>query len=235
MEWLQNLLDSSTVPALTALLVGLLTALSPCPLATNIAAIGYISRDIGDRRRIFARGIAYTLGRVLSYTMLGVVLLYLLSRSIDTFGLQSVIAEYGSLVIGPMLVVVGVLMLFGHKLRLPGVNAGGGERLAKRGYWGALLLGMLFALAFCPSSGVLYFGVLIPLAMQTTAGWLLLVVFAVATAFPVLVVAWVIAFSMNKIGRVYDRLRSLQRWLNLIVGVLFIIIGLYYCYTFFIA
>lgn len=230
MEWLQNLLDSSTVPALTALLVGLLTALSPCPLATNIAAIGYISRDIGDRRRIFARGIAYTLGRVLSYTMLGVVLLYLLSRSIDTFGLQSVIAEYGSLVIGPMLVVVGVLMLFGHKLRLPGVNAGGGERLAKRGYWGALLLGVLFALAFCPSSGVLYFGVLIPLAMQSTAGWLLLVVFAVATAVPVLVVAWVIAFSMNKIGRVYDRLRSVQRWLNLIVGVLFIIIGLYYCY-----
>lgn len=230
MEWLQNLLDSSTVPALTALLVGLLTALSPCPLATNIAAIGYISRDIGDRRRIFARGIAYTLGRVLSYTTLGVVLLYLLSRSIDTFGLQSVIAEYGSLVIGPMLVVVGVLMLFGHKLRLPGVNAGGGERLAKRGYWGALLLGVLFALAFCPSSGVLYFGVLIPLAMQSTAGWLLLVVFAVATAVPVLVVAWVIAFSMNKIGRVYDRLRSVQRWLNLIVGVLFIIIGLYYCY-----
>lgn len=230
MEWLQNLLDSSTVPALTALLVGLLTALSPCPLATNIAAIGYISRDIGDRRRIFARGIAYTLGRVLSYTMLGVVLLYLLSRSIDTFGLQSVIAEYGSLVIGPMLVVVGVLMLFGHKLRLPGVNAGGGERLAKRGYWGALLLGVLFALAFCPSSGVLYFGVLIPLAMQSTAGWLLLVVFAVATAVPVLVVAWVIAFSMNKIGRVYDRLQSVQRWLNLIVGVLFIIIGLYYCY-----
>lgn len=230
MEWLQNLLDSSTVPALTALLVGLLTALSPCPLATNIAAIGYISRDIGDRRRIFARGIAYTLGRVLSYTMLGVVLLYLLLRSIDTFGLQSVIAEYGSLVIGPMLVVVGVLMLFGHKLRLPGVNAGGGERLAKRGYWGALLLGVLFALAFCPSSGVLYFGVLIPLAMQSTAGWLLLVVFAVATAVPVLVVAWVIAFSMNKIGRVYDRLQSVQRWLNLIVGVLFIIIGLYYCY-----
>lgn len=230
MEWLQNLLDSSTVPALTALLVGLLTALSPCPLATNIAAIGYISRDIGDRRRIFARGIAYTLGRVLSYTTLGVVLLYLLSRSIDTFGLQSVIAEYGSLVIGPMLVVVGVLMLFGHKLRLPGVNAGGGERLAKRGYWGALLLGVLFALAFCPSSGVLYFGVLIPLAMQSTAGWLLLVVFAVATAVPVLVVAWVIAFSMNKIGRVYDRLQSVQRWLNLIVGVLFIIIGLYYCY-----
>lgn len=230
MEWLQNLLDSSTVPALTALLVGLLTALSPCPLATNIAAIGYISRDIGNRRRIFARGIAYTLGRVLSYTTLGVVLLYLLSRSIDTFGLQSVIAEYGSLVIGPMLVVVGVLMLFGHKLRLPGVNAGGGERLAKRGYWGALLLGVLFALAFCPSSGVLYFGVLIPLAMQSTAGWLLLVVFAVATAVPVLVVAWVIAFSMNKIGRVYDRLRSVQRWLNLIVGVLFIIIGLYYCY-----
>lgn len=237
MDFLQNLLDISTVPALTAFLLGLLTAISPCPLATNIAAIGYISRDIGDRRRIFAKGLAYTLGRVVAYTTLGLVLLYLLSRSIDTFGLQSFIADYGSLAIGPLLVIVGLLMLFGHKLRMPGIKTGSDrtESLASRGCWGALLLGIVFALAFCPSSGILYFGVLIPMSATDQMGYLLPMIFAIATALPVLIVAWLLAFSAGEIGRFYGRVKTIERWASLIVAVLFIVVGIYECYTFFIA
>lgn len=233
MDSIQALLDNGTAPALTALLLGLLTAISPCPLATNIAAIGFISKDITDRRVIFRRGLLYSAGRVVAYWGLAIVLIALINSSVSIFGLRSSITAIGEAVIGPLLVVIGLFMLFGHKLSLPKVNLSG-EGLARRGNVGALLLGMLFALAFCPTSGVFYFGMLIPLSASTTAGWLLPPLFAVATALPVVVVAWVLAFSVEKIGTVYGRLQLIQRRLNAIVAVLFILLGIYYCITIFI-
>ena len=169
MEWLQTLLDSSTAPALTAFLLGLLTAVSPCPLATNIAAVGFIGKDIENRRRIFRNGLLYTLGRVIAYTVLGIVLIVILREGTSLFGIQKFIGKYGELILGPALVLIGVFMLFGNKLKLPsfGFN-GNGEGLARRGGWGALLLGMLFAMAFCPTSGVFYFGMLIPMSAVFT-------------------------------------------------------------------
>lgn len=121
-------------------------------------------------------------------------------------------------------------MLLGHKLNLPQFGFGeNGESLARKGGWGALLLGILFAMAFCPTSGVLYFGMLIPMSVTASAGWLLPVLFAVATALPVLAVAWILAFSVEKVGEFYGKLRSIQKWLNIIVGVIFIAVGIYYC------
>ena len=233
MNSIQALLDNGTAPALTALLLGLLTAISPCPLATNIAAIGFISKDIYDRRAIFRRGLLYCAGRVVAYWGLSIALITLINSSISIFGLRSSITAIGEAVIGPLLVVIGLFMLFGHKLSLPKINLSG-EGLARRGNVGALLLGKLFALAFCPTSGVFYFGMLIPLSASTTAGWLLPPLFAVATALPVVLVAWVLAFSVEKIGTVYGRLQLIQRRLNAMVAVLFILIGIYYCITIFI-
>lgn len=230
MEWLQTLLDSSTTPALTAFLLGLLTAISPCPLATNIAAIGFIGKDIENRRRIFRNGLLYTLGRVVAYTVLGIVLILILKEGASLFGIQQFIGKYGELILGPALLLIGVFMLLGNKLRLPsfGFN-GSGEGLARKGGWGALLLGMLFALAFCPTSGVFYFGMLIPISATAAAGYLLPALFAVATALPVLTVAWILAFSMQHIGSFYGKIQAVQKWLNRIVGGLFVIIGIYYC------
>ena len=121
-------------------------------------------------------------------------------------------------------------MLFGSRLNLPifGFDVKV-EGLAKKGGWGAFLLGVLFAMAFCPSSGVFYFGMLIPMSVTATAGWLLPILFAVATALPVLVVAWILAFSVEKVGEFYGKMQSIQKWLNIIVGALFVIIGIYYC------
>lgn len=120
-------------------------------------------------------------------------------------------------------------MLFGSRLNLPKFGFDGkGEGLAKKGGWGAFLLGVLFAMAFCPSSGVFYFGMLIPMSVTATAGWLLPILFAVATALPVLVVAWILAFSVEKVGEFYGKMQSIQKWLNIIVGALFVIIGIYY-------
>ena len=222
--------ENSGVPVLAALALGLLTALSPCPLATNIAAVGYISRDIEDRRRIFLNGVLYTLGRIIAYTVLGVVLIGILREGASLFGIQKSIGKYGEMIIGPALLLIGLFMLFGHRMSLPSFGfKGDGEGLARRGSWGAFLLGVLFALAFCPTSGVFYFGMLIPMSATAAAGWLLPVVFAVATALPVLVVAWILAFSAQRIGVVYGRMQSVQKWLNRVVGVLFVAIGAYYC------
>ena len=230
MDFLQNLLDNSTTPALTALLLGLLTAISPCPLATNIAAIGYIGKDIENRRRIFRNGMLYTVGRIIAYTVLGIVLISILKEGASVFGIQKAIGKWGKLLIGPLLLLIGLLMLLGHKLNLPQFGfCGNGEGLARKGGWGALLLGILFAMAFCPTSGVLYFGMLIPMSVTASAGWFLPVLFAIATALPVLAVAWILAFSVEKVGEFYGKLRTIQKWLYIIVGVIFIATGIYYC------
>lgn len=233
MEWLQSILDNGTAPALTAFILGLLTAISPCPLATNIAAIGFISKNIEDRKAIFMRGIYYTVGRVLAYTVLGIILISILKEGASMFGIQKAISKWGELLIGPVLLIIGLFMLFGHKLNLPkfGFDGSNSEKLAGKGSWGALLLGVLFAMAFCPSSGIFYFGMLIPMSVTATVGWLLPVLFAVATALPVLVVAWILAFSVEKVGEVYGKIQTIQKWLNIVVGTLFVIVGIYYCYT----
>ena len=223
------MLDNSSTPVLTAFLLGLLTALSPCPLATNIAAIGFIGKDMEDRKRVFRNGLLYTLGRILSYTLLGVVLILVLREGSSMFGIQKAIGTWGEWLLGPLLLVIGLFMLWGDRLNLPQFGfKGNAEDLARKGGWGALLIGILFALAFCPTSGMFYFGMLIPLSATTPAGYLLPVVFAVATALPVLAVAWILAFSVQQMGRFYGRMRTVQRWMNLLVGVLFVVIGIYY-------
>lgn len=232
MEWLQTLLDSSTTPVLTAFLLGLLTAISPCPLATNIAAIGYIGKDIEDRRRVFLNGLLYTAGRIVAYTVLGLVLILIIRQGASMFGIQKFIGTWGELLLGPALIVIGLLMLFDHRLNLPqfGFNGSNVEGLKKHGGWGAFLLGVLFAMAFCPTSGMFYFGMLIPMSATATLGYLLPAVFAFATALPVLVVAWLLAFSMQKVGKFYGRIKGIERLTTVIVGVLFVLIGLYECY-----
>lgn len=231
MDELQTLLDNSSIPAVTAFLLGLLTALSPCPLATNIAAIGFISKDIESRHKIFHNGLLYTLGRIVSYTLLGSLLIYMLQEGSGMFGIQSAVSKLGEWFLTPLLLLIGLFLLVGDKLNLPqfGFN-GNAEGLARRGGWGAFLIGVLFALAFCPTSGVFFFGMLIPMASTTAEGHLLPAVFAIATAIPVLIVAWILAFSAARIGTFYGKIKIIQKILYRIVGILFILIGIYYGY-----
>ncbi|MFI3315255.1 MAG: aromatic aminobenezylarsenical efflux permease ArsG family transporter [Rikenellaceae bacterium] len=230
MEWLQSLLEGSTTPMFTAFLLGLLTAVSPCPLATNITAIGFISRDLESRNRIFWNGMLYTFGRVASYAILGVVLIAIVREGSSLFQIQKVISKYGELLLSPALILIGLFMLFGDKLKLPsfGFSGSGGDKLKSRGGIGAFLLGVLFALAFCPTSGVFYFGMLIPMSATTTAGYLLPAIFAIATALPVIIVAWALAYSVGEVGKVYNRIKVFQKWFSLVVAMLFIAVGVYY-------
>ena len=231
MDFLQNLLDNSNIPVITAFLLGLLTAISPCPLATNITAIGFISKDIGNRNKIFLGGLLYTLGRVVAYTVLGIILISILKEGSSMFSLQKGISKYGEILIAPFLIFVGVFMLFGDRLNLPKFGFSGTGKAEKlKGNLGSLLLGVLFALAFCPTSGLFYFGMLIPMSAAEPGGYLLPIVYAVATGLPVILVAWILAYSVAGIGKFYNRIQVFQKWFNRVVAVLFIAVGIYYAY-----
>lgn len=234
MGFLQNILDNSNLPIVTAFVLGLLTAISPCPLATNITAIGYIGRDIESKRRIFLNGLLYTLGRIIAYSVLGAILIYILHKGEDMFFIQKGVSKWGEMLIAPVMILIGLFMLFADRLRLPKFGFSGNMESDKmKGIWGSLLLGVLFAMAFCPTSGVLYFGMLIPMSAQATAGYLLPVVFAFATGLPVILVAWFLAYSVAGVGKFYNRMKVFQKWFNLIVAILFILVGLYYAYMFY--
>ncbi len=225
MDFLQSLLDATDLPVLSAFLLGLMTAISPCPLATNITAIGYIGRDIEQRRSVFTNGLLYTLGRVISYTALGLAIYF----GASTFDVSRLFQGWGEKLLGPLMVVIGILMLDLIPLRfglLDRLTSSAGERTGS-GAWGSLALGMLFALAFCPYSGVLYFMMLIPMTVASADGLYLPVVFAIATALPVIIAAWLIAFTVAGVGSFYKRIKSFERWFRRVVAVLFIGAGAY--------
>ena len=221
MEYLQTWLDNSEIPIITAFLLGLLTAVSPCPLATNITAIGFISKDINNRTRIFTNGVLYT--------ALGAILIAILRKGADMFAIQKGISEWGELLLAPALMLIGLFMLFGDKLQLPKFGFSATEKTEKlKGSWGSLLLGILFAMAFCPTSGLFYFGMLIPMSAMESEGYLLPVIFALATGLPVMLVAWILAYSVAGIGKFYNRVQTFQKWFNNMVAILFILVGIYY-------
>jgi cytochrome c-type biogenesis protein len=232
MEYLQHLLDNNSAPFWTAIILGLMTAISPCPLATNITAIGFISKDIENKRKIFINGLLYTLGRAISYTSLGIILYFGASK----FRVAMFFQIYGERILGPLLIVIGILMLDIIKIKFPAFSKLSDKfsSSAKKGSgWSALLLGIIFALAFCPYSGVLYFGMLIPISIASPSGLYLLFIFAIATGLPVIIIAWLLAYSVSSIGGFYNKLKTFEKWFRIIVAVLFILVGLYYSYIFY--
>ena len=230
-SWLQTILENSQYAALTAFILGLMTAISPCPLATNISAIGFISRDLDNRRRVFIKGLVYTLGRAISYTALGVILFLGASKMKVTMLFQG----WGEKLLGPLLIMIGLLMLDFIKIRFPGFS-GVTEKMgehSKKSYWGTLFLGMVFAMAFCPYSGVLYFAMLIPMTITSASGLYLPVVFAIATGLPVIIFAWLLAYAVGNVGKLYNQIKTFELWFRRIVAVLFILVGIYYIAVFF--
>jgi cytochrome c biogenesis protein CcdA len=226
MEFLTNLLDSSSMPWLTAVLLGLMTAISPCPLATNITAIGFISKDLQDRNRVFYNGLFYTLGRAISYTLIPLIIFV----GADQFKFSGFFQRYGEKIIGPLLIIIGVFMLDIIRINFPGMSRLT-SRMETRKSWryiDALLLGMVFALAFCPYSGVLYFGMLIPLTVTSASGLYLPVLFALSTGIPVILFAWLLAYTISGIGGIYKKVKVFEKWFRRVIAVLFMIVGVYY-------
>jgi len=231
MEFLQNWLDSTQLPLLTALILGLMTAISPCPLATNITAIAYVGKDINNKRKVFVNGLIYTLGRAVTYTGLGLIFYFGASQ----FQISGFVQKWGEKLLGPILILIGLFMLDYIKIKFPGFEKlkERMEQKSKSGYWGVLLLGIVFALAFCPYSGVLYFGMLIPITITSAAGLYLPMIYAIGTGLPVIIFAWFIAYAVGGVGGVYDKVKLVEIWFRRVISVIFIGVGLYYIIIYF--
>ncbi|OPY43899.1 MAG: hypothetical protein A4E42_01171 [Methanoregulaceae archaeon PtaU1.Bin222] len=221
-------MGTSGVPLLAAFFIGLMMTFSPCPLATNITAIAFISKKIGDSRHTLLVGTLYSLGRMAAYIGLTALIVY---AGLNIQAISFFLQEYGEKLIGPFLVVMGILILEIVDIWLP---SGGGWlqklelSLGKKGYLGGFLLGFVFALALCPFSAVLFFGMLIPIALNTGDAIIIPAVFAIATALPVIIISFVLVRGVNQLTAMMATVQKMEKWVKRIVAAVFIIIGVYY-------
>ncbi len=227
MEFLNVLIDQYNFPLLTAFVLGVMTSISPCPLATNITAIAYISKEIKTAKHTLLSGLSYTLGRAISYTLLAILIYFGLS----SFKIAKIFQGWGDKVLGIVLIIISLVMFGVIKINLSGKNEKVEkikEWLASKGYLGAILLGMLFALAFCPYSGVMFFGILIPLVISSTESLLLPPVFALGTALPVIIFSFILAFGVGKLTKIYNAMGKIEKVMRYSVATIFLLAGIYY-------
>ena len=226
MDFINSIIDNTSIPLLSALLIGLLTSISPCPLATNITALAYISKDIKESKKTIVNSLVYTLGRGFTYTLLVLLIVFGLS----SFNIASIFQGWGDKVLGPVLIVIGLVMLDIIKLNLGKGKAT--EKIQKwvenKGYLGSFLLGAFFALAFCPYSGVMFFGMLIPLAISSNIPIFLSLSFSLGTAVPVILFAILLAFSVQRMSNVFEKVKNFEVVIRKIIGGVFVLAGLYY-------
>lgn len=212
----------------TALWLGILTSISPCPLASNIAAISFIGRRVGSTRQVLLSGLLYTIGRTIAYVGLGVVVIAGLMASGE---IARFLQRYLNQLLGPILILVGMLLLGLFEFTASVSLAGSGvqARASRGGTWWSIVLGMLFALSFCPVSAGLFFGGLLPLAAANQSRLVLPSLYGVGTALPVIVFAFLMAFASQSVARAFNRLTQIEWWVRVITGVVFILAGVYYC------
>ncbi len=215
----------------SALWLGILTSISPCPLASNVAAISFLSRKIAHPVLVFMSGLAYTLGRMFSYAILGWIII---SSLLGVPEVARFLQKYTGMFLGPLLILAGLILLEIINIRLPGLvfSQKYHNKLVESGATGAFLLGFIFALAFCPISAALFFGSLIPLALNSKMGVVLPFIYGVGTGLPVLLFAVAIALGVTSLSRWFNRLTKIEYYMRKITGIIFVIVGGYYAVIF---
>lgn len=210
----------------SAFWLGILTSISPCPLATNIAAVSFITRSLGSSKKVLWSGLLYAAGRMLTYVAIAVLAVAsLLSLPEVSFFLETNMHK----IIGPLLIIVGIILLevLPITFHMPLAGNSVQERAGKWGLWGSGLLGIVFALTFCPLSAALFFGSLIPLAIDGKSAVLMPSVYGLATALPVVALALFMAFGVKSIGKIFDKLIQIEKWVRKLTAVVFIGAGIY--------
>lgn len=225
MSFITTIFENSQIPILSAFILGLMTSISPCPLATNITAVGYISKDFNNRKRVFLSGVIYTIGRAMTYTTIGLIIFFGASQ----FAISGFIQQWGEKILGPILIVSGLFMIGLIKLNINGIGKLNDKikQLNKNRHMDVLLMGIVFALAFCPYSGVLYFGMLMPLTITSASGLYLPIIFAIASGIPVLIFTLIIAYSVSSVSKYFNRVKTFEYMFRRVVAVVFIGIGVY--------
>jgi len=220
----------NVIAIMSALWLGILTSISPCPLATNIVAISYISKKVGNSRYVFLTGVLYLLGRMLAYIAVAVLIITGLTSMV---GISHFLDKYMNRLLGIILIITGMFLLELIKIGYRSSGSVQGEKVRHFvegwGMFGALVLGVIFALAFCPVSAALFFGSLIPLAIKYNSNVMMPSVYGFGTAIPVLIFAILIAIGAKCLGQVYNVLTKIEWWARRVTGVLFIVVGIYYC------
>lgn len=219
-------MEPFVVAAGTAFWLGVLTSISPCPLATNVAAVSFIGSRFAEPRRVLLSGLAYTVGRTAAYLVVGLVIVFGL---LSIPGLSVFLQKWMNKFLGPVLVVVGMVLLklidFDFNF---GTSAETKERADSGGMTGAALLGFIFALSFCPISAALFFGGLVPLSVRHGSSLLMPALFGIGTAVPVLVFAVAVAFGASKVGALYEKMLAAESWARMGTGGLFLVVGVWY-------
>lgn len=224
-------MDDTWLAIGSAVWFGILTAISPCPLATNIAAVSFIARRVDNPKAAVATGVLYAIGRSVVYVTLGALLVasVLAAPSVSHW-----LQKYMNKILGPLLILVGMILL--DLINIGSFDAGLGQRVGKRvedwGIWAGLALGVMFALSFCPSSAALFFGSLLPLSIKYESSWLLPSMYGISTALPVIVFAALIAVGANAVGSAFNKASAFERWARRITGVIFVGVGVYFCLRF---
>lgn len=223
-----EIMSMNSFPLIAAFFIGLMTALSPCPLATNITAIAYVSKKIDNGKKTILTGFIYTLGRMFTYVALAALIVY---AGLNVQAISFFLQRYGEKILGPLLILIGLVML--NILKLPSLKSGNKinklkEKLSEKGYLGSFLLGVLFALAFCPFSAVLYFGMLIPLALKFSDGILIPSIFALAIGLPVIIFSFILTFSISKLGKIMGKVQTFEKCTRYLIAGIFILVGIYY-------
>lgn len=221
-----------TAGILGALWLGILTSISPCPLATNIAAISFIGKEIENRKKTLLSGLFYTLGRMFAYFALSAILV---AGLLSIPEIARFLTKYLNIIIGPLLILVGLFLI-----NLIKINIGNGfsltqqfgDKLKSKGFMGAFALGFIFALSFCPVSAGLFFGSLVPLSLNYKSELLIPLIYGIGTALPVIIFGFIIAFSANKLGEFYKKLNQIEYYARRITGVIFICAGAYLTWRF---
>ena len=220
--------NSLNLPGVSAFILGVMASLGPCTLATNLAAVAYISRKISERRFAVTGGALYTLGRMVTYTVLGILIMY---AGISIPGISNFLQDISEVVVGPLLITVGLIMLFIDRISFGEHGSGMADaagKLADAGMLGALPLGIVLALAFCPYSAVLFFMVLIPLTLKTHGGAGLPALFALGTGLPVMLFGTLLSLGVAGAARWINAISRAEVYVRIAMAVLFIIIGFYY-------
>ncbi len=224
-------MDNFWIGAMSAMWLGILTSISPCPLATNIAAISYIGKQADRPHTVLLTGTMYTLGRALTYVILGALLI---ASLLSVPALSNFLQRYMNKALGPVLILVGMFLL--DLLPLPAlggsVTSRLSERLGRSGAWGAGLLGMLFALSFCPTSAALFFGSLIPLSTKSESAITLPLLYGLGTALPVFAFSALVAAGAKSVALVFRKLSAVEVWARRITGLIFVLVGIYFCFTY---
>jgi cytochrome c-type biogenesis protein len=221
-------MGTSDVGIIAAFFIGLMMAISPCPLVSNITAIAYASKRIDNSRHTMLVSLTYTLGRMATYVIIASSIVWF---GLNTQAIALFLQRYAERMLGPLLIIIGIVMLDVIRIRWIKMNVnidGIKEKLLKKGLLGSFLLGVILALAFCPFSAVLFFGMLIPLAVSAGDGILIPAVFALATGIPVIIFSYILVRSVSKLGSIMNSIAVFEKYMSKIMAIVFLAAGVYY-------